>query len=341
MLGIKAQHRRLTLLMPRLLPQAPSLPRFPAIETLLARGRREHIAAHGLEATLCALCGVQAAADADLPLAAIARRGEGAQADGDVWLRADPVHLRADLDHLLLYPLPPQAINADDAESLRTDVARAFSDQGWCLEAAAPDRWYLRVAHAPAIRTHALSEVAGRNILRFLPEGGDAPAWRGYLNEIQMLLHAHPVNQARDAAGLPTVNSLWFWGVGRLPRQLTPRFDSVWADNVTARGLACLADAGNRSLPTSAEQWQVSAGAGEHLVVIDNDEITPGLRDLDDYISLLEWVEEHWIVALLRAVHRGRLHTLTLCFDDGRCWHTRQRDLWRVWRRPRALTDYG
>jgi hypothetical protein len=41
--------------------------------------------------------------------------------------------------------------------------------------------------------------------------------WRHAINEAQMVLHAHPVNQARQAAGQPVVNSLWPWGGGRLP----------------------------------------------------------------------------------------------------------------------------
>ena len=32
-----------------------------------------------------------------------------------------------------------------------------------------------------------------------------------------MLLYTHPLNDAREAAGLPTVNSVWLSGCGRLP----------------------------------------------------------------------------------------------------------------------------
>ena len=53
----------------------------------------------------------------------------------------------------------------------------------------------------------------------------DAPArqapegrrWRALLSEAQVVLHNHPLNAQRVAAGLAPVNSLWFWGAGALP----------------------------------------------------------------------------------------------------------------------------
>jgi hypothetical protein len=37
-----------------------------------------------------------------------------------------------------------------------------------------------------------------------------------------MLLHTHPINEAREAAGLPTVNSFWLSGCGRLATAAAP-----------------------------------------------------------------------------------------------------------------------
>ena len=42
-------------------------------------------------------------------------------------------------------------------------------------------------------------------------------AMRRLQNEMQMLLYTHPLNDARDAQGLPTVNSFWISGSGILP----------------------------------------------------------------------------------------------------------------------------
>jgi 2,3-bisphosphoglycerate-independent phosphoglycerate mutase len=41
------------------------------------------------------------------------------------------------------------------------------------------------------------------------------------MKESQRLLKNHPVNDAREAKGLPPANSIWLWGQGRSPRMIT------------------------------------------------------------------------------------------------------------------------
>ena len=40
------------------------------------------------------------------------------------------------------------------------------------------------------------------------------------MKESQRLLKNHPVNQAREASGLPPANSIWLWGQGRSPQMI-------------------------------------------------------------------------------------------------------------------------
>ena len=39
---------------------------------------------------------------------------------------------------------------------------------------------------------------------------------------MQMLLYTHPLNDAREARGLPTVNAFWLHGAGALPAAAAP-----------------------------------------------------------------------------------------------------------------------
>ena len=57
------------------------------------------------------------------------------------------------------------------------------------------------------------------------------PQWRKLLNEAQILLHAHPINQARESRGQPRVNSLWPWGGGSLPSDANTRLGVVKSNN--------------------------------------------------------------------------------------------------------------
>ena len=57
-------------------------------------------------------------------------------------------------------------------------------------------------------------QVEGDDIRDCLPAGRDGAQIRKLTNELQMLLHEHPVNIRRAARGLAPVNSIWLWGFG-------------------------------------------------------------------------------------------------------------------------------
>ena len=47
-------------------------------------------------------------------------------------------------------------------------------------------------------------------------EEGIAKRWRKLQNEIQMLWHIGPVNEERGQRGMPSINSIWISGIGKL-----------------------------------------------------------------------------------------------------------------------------
>jgi 2,3-bisphosphoglycerate-independent phosphoglycerate mutase len=62
-------------------------------------------------------------------------------------------------------------------------------------------------------------DIIGKEISPFLPQT-EEPVLT-LMKESQKLLKNHPVNQARQAKGLPPANSIWLWGQGRSPHMLT------------------------------------------------------------------------------------------------------------------------
>ena len=95
------------------------------------------------------------------------------------------------------------------------------------IDAPHPSRWYLRIA--PGVRLPSFADPAdalGTDLGDALVgpaagDGADARRWRTLLTEAQVVLHNHPWNARRAAEGKPPVNSLWFWGGGALPFQVT------------------------------------------------------------------------------------------------------------------------
>ena len=157
-----------------------------------------------------------------------------------------------------------------------------------------------------------------------------------------MLLHAHPVNEAREARGEPPVNSLWLWGAGRA-RKATSLWNSVLANEPIAMGLAMLARTRYRSLPASAAPWLEGApGEGRHLVVLDALRAPAALGDIASYEKNLNALEAAWFAPLHRALRAGRIGMLTVHVPDAaQAFETIRGDLRRFWRRPRALESYA
>jgi len=179
----------------------------PALEKLLGRGHGELLEPAPLENLLCESFGVPCAADA--PIAPISAAFDGLAAG--CWLRADPVNLNLQRDRLLLAGVQ---VSSDEATALCASLNVHFAGQGMEFFAPHPQRWYVRLDTLPQMRTTPFSQVIGGDVRRVLPSGADAARWHQLFNEIQMLLHAHPLNEAREARSELPINSVWFWGGG-------------------------------------------------------------------------------------------------------------------------------
>jgi hypothetical protein len=53
-----------------------------------------------------------------------------------------------------------------------------------------------------------------------------------------VLLHQHPLNAQRRERGLPPINSLWFWGGGRLPSRVSSAWQGVIGEDLLLLALA-------------------------------------------------------------------------------------------------------
>jgi hypothetical protein len=203
------------------------------------------------------------------------------------------------------------------------------------------NRWYLCLATPPDIHTHPLAASIGQDVNRLLPQGDDAMKWHSWLNEVQMLLHTHPVNVAREQRGALPVNSVWPWGGGVLTQPVSLPFADVWSEDVLVRGLVQVHGEMARHLPFSAWEWLEQAkGDGAHLVVLDDLENADFRDDIDNWHEVLERVERHWFAPLLEAMKGGRVASIHLHLAEHhkvRSFVVERDELWKFWRRPKPL----
>ncbi|MGE0072920.1 MAG: hypothetical protein AB7S55_07650 [Thiomonas sp.] len=184
---------------------------------LLTRADRGAQPALAFEDALAGVFGIEAE---DLPWGALGLWGEtGARPEGLV-MRLDPVHLRLGMTDAVVAGGASLHLSLDEANTLARALEQHFSARGWRIVVAAPERWYVcldePVDASFELHTTPLSQALGHDAGVFKPQGRDARRWLADLTEAQMLLFAHPINAAREARGLPVINSLWPWGAGIL-----------------------------------------------------------------------------------------------------------------------------
>jgi len=324
------------LLVPALLLGRAMPRRLPALEMLVARARKRSDAQMSLEERLLDAFG---AGRETMPAGALTVKAGGGEPGDALWLRADPVHLAQKREVLVVVPPPAIDLSQAEAEAL----AAALNDHfGAALEIdpVQPWRWSAKVTAPAALEALSPMQAAGRNVDSILP-GGDAKRWHALLNEAQMLLHAHPVNAAREARGERVVNSLWLWGLGAMPQKVRSVWQTVSAEDPFARGLALAGGARCAPLPDGAAALLARLpGEGRHLVVLDEMRSADALGDAAGWNALLDALEARWIAPLLDALRAEHIGMITLHVPDAEeslSFELVRGDLRRFWRRPKPL----
>jgi hypothetical protein len=314
----------------------PDATRLPCAELLIARGRCTTNDTRALEAWLH-----EAFALGEQPLAAgaLTLLGGGGEPDGYWWTRADPVHLQLMRDRLVLVPPAALHITPEEAASLCDALGRHFGER-LAMQSVDAQRWVARLQQDLALDAEAPLLLAGHDVAPITE-----PHAAALLNEAQMVLHAHPVNEAREARGAPPVNSLWLWGAGRAPQVQAPRWQSVSAADPLALGLARAARVRHRPLPRDGGAWLSRAPEeGCHLVVLDALRVPLALAEPEASRDALAALERDWFAPLLAALRSGRVGMVTIHVPDAAecaAYETIRGDLRRFWRRPRALEKYA
>jgi hypothetical protein len=247
------------------------------------------------------------------PMAAITRQGDAGDAAGNAWLRVDPVFVRPDMTGARLMAWGNLGLSTPEAEEFIAPLRPIFGDAGFPISAGAPERWYLmlpRDVKLPAFS--APTDGLGEDLLAHLPEGPEGRRWRALLNEAQVILHNHPRNSGRIAAGKVPVNSLWFWGGGVLPDAVNGVAESVLSEDEELLALAKCAGASN-------------APREKGNALID-------LRRARDWAAL----EQGQLRLALESLKKGEFRSVVLDFSDGASVRLEAGQRWRLWRRPLA-----
>jgi len=291
----------------------PAWPATGATSTLRALLIRADRLTDGRAGYLTGLGDYFVGADSTLAVAAITREYIAHDAGAHIWLSADPAWVQPEMNGVRLLACGQLQLTMDEALAFADALRPAFDDAGMELEITTPDRWHLRLpSNTPLPNFAAPEQALGEDLSQHLPQGAEGKRWRLLLNDIQVLLHQHPLNVARRARGLAPVNSVWLWGGGSLPVPLISELSGVISDDLLLTALATRA--GIKVLPRTEQNV---AGAANGWLI--------DLQDLP-----FSEIESTWLPVIEALTRR---QPLRLHFANGERWQCKPWHRWRLWRR--------
>lgn len=276
----------------------------------LASWSKARVEPRGRDAAVLAAFGAPTPDTArDVPTAALAALGAGADPRASYVLAADPVSLVAGRDDVALAARIDD-LDPEEARALIDALNAHFASDGLRFVAPRPDTWFAMLEARPDLRTVPLDAALGTMLSAHAPDGRDARHWQRWATEIQMLLFAHPVNRRRDREGRTTCNGVWFSGGGTLGdvgllapcRIHTPEGRA----GDLLRGLALHAGGETPMLPGSFEAMLEAVPAARpatHVAAL--------LSGVTDAASLAAF-DDAWIAPALRWLERGRIASIAL-----------------------------
>lgn len=259
---------------------------------------------------------------------------------GAHWCCADPVHLRFHQERIVLADAGAFSLSEDEALRLCHELNRQFAELG-SFHVASPARWYLRLNAPLAADSMPLSAVAGRRLDGTLP-GTTSPLSR-IMNELQMVLHQHPLNAAREARGEPTINALWLWGseVTALPeKRSSAPFSFLFADDPLALGLARAPGKASAAVPAGlADLLADDARGAAPLVLLDDLARHVPYEDNAAWQAALLRLESGWFAPARE--HLGReiscIRLIAPTVYGLLEWQIKAGERWKFWRKPASL----
>ncbi|MGB5543866.1 MAG: hypothetical protein WBO15_10760 [Gammaproteobacteria bacterium] len=318
----------------------------PGMSRLLSRGQTRSLPVNGREAVTGFL--LTGCADALIawpagPVGFLGGFGERPK----VVIRADPVCLSPSADRLILSTAQMPKLSMADADSLVRYLNAGLEAREARLYLSDAQRWYLTLPAAPSGRWWAPWALLGQHVLDFMPSGKGCELLNSLVTEVQMMLHEHPINLQREAAGLPLINSLWPWGWAmdepepEMPALLhAPQVSEIADADAYVAGLMMLAGEQPVSLPGDSH---TSSHTSSHSSSDTADEKRPfalvSPQPGDSATEFRRRLERDWCGPWSRDLLRGRIKRLRIASVDGDCCEVRRADLFRVWRRGLRMVD--
>ena len=197
-----------------------------------------------------------------------------------------------------------------------------------------PDLWTLALPSPPTWHAASILDLASQLDGSQSASGSDIRPWLALSTELQMWLHNHPRNAARQQNQLPPINGIWLWNApAAVPFQAASLIasNSAWAAHSSQATTA---------QPENYAAWQRTCAqrqiplAHTHIFA---DDFLPSQQtgDIWAYQTQLAAWEQNWFEPLRQDLFSGCLKGLRIVCEQAQCTigSKPQRAFWKRKRR--------
>lgn len=303
--------------------------------SLLTKSSKKAVDCRTYAEQLCSTLGVSFE---NIPMAELSLLAYGIEKQDYHWMCADPVHMMADVDHIILYDSSSLDLMSNESDRLLEALNKHFKQDGLEFISGDASHWFVRSKDHFDVSTTCLNDAVMQNINRLLPVGDGSALCKQVLNESQMLLHDNSVNQDRLNKGLLTVNSIWLWGEGSLVSKQNSDVPFCYSNDALSKGLSNHLGVKHRDI-VSSEDLLASMDLTRNNVVIFDDLVSAtSYGDVSSWLSSFETLFESLLNPFITTVLKNKLEIR--CYPcNGYQYIIDSKTRYRFWRKSN-LVDY-
>ncbi len=221
-------------------------------------------------------------------------------------LLVQPVSLQVQRDRVFLSEIV--RLSAEEYEVLSDLFNQHFAEEGIkFIQSTTQQYWFIELGAALQCNTYLAQKAIYQDVHPFKLKGLDAKMFNKIMNETQMLLHEHPINERRQAQQKAAVNSVWCSGNARFSVDPEKRVSALVGQGALIKGLARYCQ-----LPLLADFHSLNQ-LPEHVLVLS--ETMHGV----DWNQLFQMVKKRTVNQLTIYLPNMN-HTLQIQLSPWDCW---------------------
>ncbi|MDO5058863.1 MAG: hypothetical protein Q4D82_02850, partial [Neisseria sp.] len=202
------------------------------------------------------------------------------------------------------------AVSNEEAARLCRDLSEFYVSDGLAFYPYRAGLWLITLPQAVDWQVPCALDIYGQVDGSQRAEGRDAALWLKWQTEIQMFLHAHPLNAERAAQGRPGINGLWLW----TDLHGTAENPNIAADN----------DWSAQAHETAPYDWTAferlaaeQSGFSDGIIVLDDLSAARHTADAWAYRDTLSAWDARFFAPAWQALKEGRLKNLVIHTNGG------------------------